>query len=269
MRYEVNEAQLVAYADDRHLFTYVFQPEMPRSHAPRPYFHPIRSLTGTVLTGFSPADHPWHYGLSLAVPQIDGVNFWGGGTYVAGEGYLDRADHGSVEHVSWDDAWVERLRWRNGAGSPLIDEVRAIHAHLRDDRSWQLELIFALKNVTDHPLTFASPAVAGRPGAGYGGLFWRGASIMGAWMVQAGGVTGERAVHGISAPSLDWRDPESGTHITFLDLPSNPRFPTRWFVRQHDYPGVCFPLAFDDPLKLDVGATLTLTYAVIIADQEA
>jgi len=269
VRYVLKSDQVEAFAGDCPLFTYVFRPDMPMEHAPRPYFHPVHSLSGVPLTAVQPPDHPWHYGLSLAVPQVDGTNFWGGSTYVAGIGYVDRADHGQIVHKEWDDEWTERLRWFSADALPLIDEIRVLRAALQNAHAWQLELIFTLTNVSDRALIFASPAVAGRVGAGYGGLFWRGTSAMGAWQIRAGSATGETAVHGLPAPSLEWRDPKTGVHVTFFDLPTNPGFPTRWFVRQHDYPGVCIPLAFTDPLMLEVGTTLTLRYALIIGDRES
>src|SRR5256885_281344 len=29
----------------------------------KPFFHPLATTNGTVLTNFKPEDHPWHYGL--------------------------------------------------------------------------------------------------------------------------------------------------------------------------------------------------------------
>lgn len=265
--YVLESNRLIACAAERHLFTYVFQPEMPREHAPRPYFHPIQSLSGVVLTDIRPVDHPWHYGLSLAIPHVDGVNFWGGRTYVSGSGYVDRSDHGHIIHLGWDGEWSEHLLWLSPADVPLLREARHFHAELIDAHAWQLDLTFMLSNVTDHPQMFASPAVAGRAGAGYGGLFWRGTAAMRTWIMQAGNRMGEEDVHGSSSPTLNWCDPRGGTRLTFIDQPGNPGYPARWFVRQQDYPGVCIPLAFTEPLHLAVGETLILTYTVIIADR--
>ena len=74
---------------------------MPAEWAPRPYLHPVRTLGGAVVTDVAPADHRWHHGVSVAVPDVGGSNFWGGGTYRRGEGYADRDDHGTVGHREW------------------------------------------------------------------------------------------------------------------------------------------------------------------------
>ncbi len=269
IQYELSDTDLTASADGRPLFTYVFRPAMPADHAPRPYFHPIFTRSGEALTDMQPSDHPWHYGLSLAIPQVGGVNFWGGDTYVGGQGYVDRADHGRVVHQGWTDDRVERLDWLDTTGRALMSETRAIDAQVLSEHAWRLDLKFTLTNVTGRTLSLASPAVAGRTGAGYGGLFWRGAPALRAWNVATDGATGEAAVHGHPAPTLDWSDPATGAGIRFFDCPSNPGYPARWFVRLDNYPGVCFPLAFSEPYELATDAALRLTYALIIRDREA
>ncbi|MBV9921419.1 MAG: PmoA family protein, partial [Pseudonocardia sp.] len=66
---------------------------------PRPHLHPLRTLGGTVMTAAQPADHRWHLGLSVAVPDVAGCNFWGGPTFLREQGYTLQADHGRIEHT--------------------------------------------------------------------------------------------------------------------------------------------------------------------------
>ena len=54
---------------------------------PRPYLHPVRTLGGVVVSATHPSDHDWHTGVGMAIPDVNGTNFWGGGTYVHGRGY--------------------------------------------------------------------------------------------------------------------------------------------------------------------------------------
>jgi len=42
----------------------------------KPYFHPLATADGSVLTQAQPADHVWHYGLWFCFKKINGVNFW-------------------------------------------------------------------------------------------------------------------------------------------------------------------------------------------------
>jgi hypothetical protein len=68
---------------------YDWDHETPRTAVPRPALHPLWTLRGTQVSAEHPADHPWHRGLGVALPDVDGVNLWGGPTYQAGHGYRD------------------------------------------------------------------------------------------------------------------------------------------------------------------------------------
>jgi len=264
INYRLDDTTLTATYRDHLLFRYVYQPDMPREHAPRPFFHPINALNGELLTDAQPADHAWHYGLSYAIPYVNGVNFWGGGTYVHGQGYVNRVDHGRVEHVGWESEWVEHLHWRCIENEVWIAETRSITAEVIDDTLWSLELGFSLHNLLPEPIEFSSPALKGRAGAGYGGLFWRGTPTMRDWIARTDGMEGETAVHGSESAWFMLDDPHTGTRIVLRDHPTNPYYPTRWFLRQQEYPGVCIPLAYAAPFLLGSRETLNLTYSIVI-----
>src|SRR5918998_6394752 len=74
---------------DRPLFDYVYAPDVDPRESPKPYFHPLRTLAGNVVTLFRPHDHRWHHGLAMTMAQLSGQNLWGGPTYVR-----DRATSG-------------------------------------------------------------------------------------------------------------------------------------------------------------------------------
>jgi hypothetical protein len=229
----------------------------------RPYLHPVRTLGGRVVTDARPADHPWHLGVSVAVQDVAGWNFWGGRTYVRGQGYVARPDHGRIEHVAFTGrdggGFTERLRWRT-PDETLLDEVRAVRA-ARNGPGWTLELITTLTNATDRPLPLGSPATNGRTGAGYGGLFWR---LPPAADPEVGTATasGESATHGSTDPWLSWTDRAAGWTLTFTQVGSvDP-----WFVRMADYPGIGAQLAARDPLVIDPGDSVTRGWRVLVAD---
>jgi hypothetical protein len=268
--------------------------------APRPHLHPVRTLGGTPVTAVAPDDHPWHLGFSVAVPDVDGANFWGGPTYLRGVGYTWRTDHGRIEHLGFarrdDDGFDETLRWRAATGEALLAEDRSVHARLVAC-GWELALVTTLTNTTARPLRLASPAANGREGAGYGGLFWRLPSAA-APRVRTQTAEGEQAVHNAAAPWLAWsdagRDTSSsgsrdsggsdspsgsgdtagvrgtggtGAPFTLVFAPADAA--TRadpWFVRVGDYPGVGSQLAAPAPLVLAPGAALTRGLRTLVAD---
>ncbi len=84
--------------------------------SPRPYLHRVATLAGTVVTAQHPADHDWHNGVGMAIPDVNGTSFWGGGTYVHGQGYVLLDNHGVIvgdPPVPQDGSFSHRLRWED------------------------------------------------------------------------------------------------------------------------------------------------------------
>lgn len=257
--------------EDRALFRYVFRPDTAARESPKPYFHPLATLGGRVVTDFRPADHAWHHGLAMTASHLSGENFWGGPTYLRDRGYVPLDNNGRIEHRDWEEVGEtsarQRLTWRTAAGAEWLDERRRIAAALGPGPGcWTLELGFALANVSGRPLVFGSPTVEGRPLAGYGGLFWRGpASFTGGDILAAGGRLGP-SVMGESAPWLAFVAPDESATLVFVDQPSNPRYPNKWFVRTTPYACASCAFSFDEPLTLADGETLELGYRLLVAD---
>lgn len=237
--------------------------ELPAHLGPRPHLHPIRTLGGTTVTDVRPADHPWHLGFSVALQDVDGRNFWGGPTFVRGQGYLDRDDHGRIEHSGLartrDDGFAQTLRWRTAHGETLLDEHRDVQARFAE-RGWELALTITLTNATDRQLPLGSPATNGRPGAGYGGLFWRLPPSRSPRVHTAAGV---QDAHGAVARWLAWNDRDFTLVLTGMDEATRA---DPWFVRVEDYPGIGSQLAAREPLVLEPGAALTRGLRILIAD---
>jgi hypothetical protein len=240
---------------------------LPAELAPRPYLHPVRTLAGTVVTDAGPEDHPWHLGLSVAVQDVDGWNFWGGPTFVRGQGYVRRRDHGRVEHVQFEAvdscAFTHLLRWRSWRGETVLTERRRVDAQL-SGQGWELRMTTSLTNATDRPVRLGSPATNGRPGAGYGGLFWRMAPG-GRPRVFAEAGSGEDAVHGSAAPWVAWAD--EGLDFTIVLSAGDDVTPVDpWFVRVREYPGVGLQVAARDPVTLAVREEMRRTLRALITD---
>ena len=275
----LNDRVVLGYGD-RPLFDYVYAPDVDLRESPKPYFHPLRTLAGNVVTLFRPHDHRWHHGLAMTMAQLSGQNFWGGPTYVHDRGYVRLEDHGRIVHRSWDalecDAdgalLAERLEWRSQADEVWIDERRRIEVREVDPERgcWRFELELRLRNVRAEPLTFGSPTTNGRPIAGYGGLFWRGVrAFHGGTILAADGLEGQ-AVMGARSPWLAFVGRHDGiddrSTLLFLDGPGNPRYPNQWFARTESYAGVSFAFMFDAEYTLDPGRELALSYAIVLAD---
>ncbi len=236
--------------------------------APRPHLHPVRTLSGRVVTDAAPADHRWHLGVSVAVQDVDGRNFWGGRTYLPEQGYTWRDDHGRIEHAGFAeraaDGFVELLRWVAPDGEVLLEERRTVRA-APDPRGWTLELATELANPTGRELRLGSPATNGRTGAGYGGLFWR-LPPAHSPDVRAGGAVGEAAVHGRVAPQLVWTERGPDPFTLVLAGADDATRADPWFVRVEGYPGIGSQLAARRPVAVPPGTTITRGVRVLVAD---
>lgn len=245
---------------------YVTRPEVPARLSPRPYLHPVTTLAGRQVTEASPADHLHHLGVGVAVPDVEGHNFWGGRTYVRDRGPTELDNHGAQRHTSFQlrdpDGFVEELRWI-AAGTELLRERRTVAATELTDTAWALDFTFSLTNVTPEPLTVGSPATNGRPGAAYGGFFWRARKEAAAPRVFSAAAEGEAEVHGGTA---DWIAlAGDGWTLVFAGATGDTRRDP-WFVRTAEYPGVGSSLASEARVAVASGATLVRRVVTVVAD---
>ncbi|MEU3145345.1 MULTISPECIES: PmoA family protein [unclassified Streptomyces] len=245
---------------------YVTRPELPPRLSPRPYLHPVTTLAGTVVTELSPADHTHHLGVGVAVPDVEGNNFWGGRTYVRDRGPTELDNHGSQRHSGFQlrdpDGFVEELRWIAAPGE-LLRERRTVAATELTDTAWALDFTFSLTNVTTAPLSVGSPATNGRPGAAYGGFFWRARKEEPEPDVFTASAQGAETAHGRPADWLalagaDWTLVFAGATAATRRDP--------WFVRTAEYPGVGSSLAHDARLPVPPGETVVRRVVTVVAD---
>ncbi|GGZ33712.1 PmoA family protein [Streptomyces poonensis] len=257
---------LVLRVAGRPVARYTTRPELPPKSSPRPYLHPVTTLAGTAVTELAPADHLHHLGVGVAVPDVEGHNFWGGRTFVRGQGPTELDNHGTQRHLSFQlsdpDGFVEELSW-TAAGGELLRERRTVAATELTGAAWALDFTFSLTNTTDGPLTIGSPATNGRPGAAYGGFFWRARKEEAAPLVFTPGREGEAEVHGTRADWLalagsDWTLVFSGATDETREDP--------WFVRAEEYPGVGSSLAHEERLPIEPGDTLVRRIVTVVAD---
>ncbi|MFI6873268.1 PmoA family protein [Streptomyces sp. NPDC050400] len=268
------------------LFAYVYRPEAAWE-APKPYLHPVRTLSGAAVTDYRPNDHRWHKGLQMTASHLSGQNLWGGNSYVHGEGYLRLPERvGSMAHVAFDEVRAdedgnlviaERLTWHPHDGELWAEEERRVEVRDVDPAAgtWALTWTSAVTNRRAEPLRFGSPTTHGRELAGYTGLFWRGPRAFRDGRIQTADAEGPQ-VMGAQAPWLAYSGEHDGSdgHATlvFEHAPENDHagergaHPAHWFVRNDPFAAVAPSFAFHDELVLAPGDTLTRRYRVVVAD---
>lgn len=239
--------------------------------SPRPYLHPVRTRGGTVVTEERPDDHLHHLGVSVAVPDVSGTSFWGGRTFTPDRGSVLLDNHGRQEHVSWlvrePDHSVQELSWTDPRGTELLREERTVRARELNERVWVLDVRVRLHNTSGTDLSIGSPATNGRPGAGYGGLFWR--APLGPTPPEctgADGLRGEQALHGSRASWLALSGTtDADRRWTLLFCQPGPHIDP-WFLRAEEYPGLGPALAWEERLPLPAGKILDRTLRTAVCD---
>ncbi|MGW0084800.1 DUF6807 domain-containing protein [Streptomyces sp. NPDC003393] len=246
---------------------------VPRT-VPRWALHPLRTLSGTTVTGAHPQDHPWHYGLGLALPDVDGVNLWGGPTYVRDAGYRD-GELGMVRERSASrtaaGTLTHELAWCDAAGRELLHEERRLRTGGGSGGRWWLESCSVLSPAGERPVTLGSPGSNGRTGAGYGGFFWRLPDVEPARVrVFTPDAQGEREVNGARA---DWLavtvDDGASSWTAVLSGADERTAADPWFVRTGEYAGIGSALAWDRPMRLRPGERCPVTIRLVLADGSA
>ncbi len=262
-RLQVSGIEVAAYRDGRGT--------LPTS-SPRPYLHPVRTRAGAVVSAQHPADHDWHLGVGMGIPDVNASSFWGGGTYVHGEGYVLLDNHGSVVGGPAEihgDRLTQELSWIGHDGSTVLREQRSIGWTALDETAWRLTFASRLRSETDAELN--SPGSRGRVGGGYGGFFWRFPACANVDVFTAD-AQGEDEVHGRVAPWVAWSadfaaGPGLGGPATIVlaareaEAAGEP-----WFVRVGSYPGLGSALAWDRPVVLPAGDVLSRRFDVAVAD---
>jgi hypothetical protein len=278
LRHEPGRQVEIATAAGALLWRYVYAPDTPGNESPRPYAHPLCSLDGDVLTNFRPTDHPWHHGLSLTLTSVDSVNFWGGPTHRAADGYQWRNDHGVQAHRAWEslraDRLEETLEWREGkTGAVMLSERRLLETAV-GSRGWSLRWSSELVNVAGRALTLGNYHALGRlEGSHYTGLQFRGSRDLldehgdaAIGILGEGGLTGEAAVHGTAARWVEWACQHDGslrrTRIRFENLDG----PLPWFVRAKN-PVLAFAFHRDRTQSLAAGGQLRLSHLLTFTSE--
>lgn len=258
------------------LAEYVYSPTEPPLESPRPYAQ-LWSRSGTALTAYRPDDHVWHKGLSLALPVVGPHNFWGGPTYLPGDGYVQLPNNGAQVHRSFGKRAEaegvvrveETLDWIAESGELVLTEDRTLTARIVDDTTWALTWHSALRDASAGPLGFGSPTSKGRENAGYAGIFWRGpVGFAGGEIIAPTGSGGDDA-RGEPGPWLAFIAPDRDAGILMLDASDpvtdagNP-----WFARTEEYAGLNPSPFFYAETVLPPGGTLVLAAALVVGHAE-
>jgi type 1 glutamine amidotransferase len=240
-----------------------------------PYFHPLATVDGRVLSWDRPPDHPWHHGLWFSWKFINKVNYW----------ETDAATGRPAGRTSWQPPRIEAREDRSaridldlsyrpaGEQAPVLTERRTVEVSPPDRDGayaidWTCVFTAARSVVLDRTPLPGEPE--GQTWGGYAGLSVRLASDL-----------AERRPVSTDGPVTAFADDRyRGRHtamdyaalvggrpagIAVCDHPDNPRTPTPWYVIRSAEMSFFTPaILCYEPMTLEAGRTLALRYRVIV-----
>lgn len=258
-----------------------------------PYFHPMATVAGDVLTDLRPADHLWHRGLRFAWMMIDGVEgywTWPEGRQRWPDQELGETDITRVKVVAAEDFSARfelDLDYHAPGKPPVLTERRTVSVSVPDQEGryridWHGVFTAGRKDVVlDRTPIPGEPG--GKPWGGYAALQWRlpPKERMAAWRLcnsegaelrlARSETVGFESLHGRPARWMDviLEFLEGRTAgVTLLDHPGNPRHPAVWHVRSMPNEIIQSPL-FYGPYTLKAGESLTFRYRILIRSGQA
>jgi hypothetical protein len=238
------------------------------SSAPKPYFHPVCTISGHQLTNFQPSDHYWHRGLWFAIKFVNGENYWEEGE--SGPQNTQRAVRPpSIESLA--DGGVRiifDLEWTRHDGHVVMDERRVIEYRPHDESTYLLDHLSTITPREPVKLDRTPFTTWG----GYSGLCFRGTRLWTESKVhlsdgtETDRPTGQPGNWGMLTGKLDG-DRNLKASVAILDHPKNHRHPSPWYGANGL--GIYLTPAplFHEPLDLEAGEALTLNYRLVIAEK--
>lgn len=202
----------------------------------KPYFHPLRSATGKIVTRRYPMeivegerqDHPHHRGLWFTHGDVNGLDFWTADPSREGDKYgmVELVEVGEVTSGEDRGSLTATFEWKDPRGKALVREERTVYFYAHPSL-----------RIMDFQIRLTGVEKAKFGDTKEGTFAIRVAESMnernGGTLVNAEGQTGEKNVWGKRSPWMDYYGRVDGEPlgVAIFDHPDNPKHPAYWHVR--------------------------------------
>jgi predicted esterase len=228
----------------------------------KPYFHPLATPGGVVVSDLRPADHLWHRGLWWSWKLINGLNYWEEDPKTGrSEAATELLNWAAETRADGSARITFALSYHPWDGAPVLTEKRVVEVSAPTDEGYTMEWMSAFTAVGD--------VVLDRSPAGYAGFSLRLGPEQRKWTFSdSEGRAGQAAIHGQPARWVKLTAGSNAPAVTIFDDPANLRHPARWYVDQ-SMPYFSPAPLFERPFELAAGTTATFRYRVFVTDHDS
>ena len=227
----------------------------------KPYFHPLTTPGGVVVSDLRPADHLWHRGLWWSWKLINGLNYWEEDPKTGrGEAATDLLNWTAETRPDGSARLTFALSYHPWNGTPVLTEKRVVDVSAPTEKGYTLDWVSEFTAVTN--------VVLDRSPAGYAGFSLRLGPEQRKWtFTDSEGRSGQQAIHGQPAR---WVKLSAGTNspaVAIFDHSDNLRHPARWYVDQ-SMPYFSPAPLFAGPFEMAAGKKVAFRYRVFVTDND-
>ena len=244
----------------------------------KPYFHPLSTIDGSVITGLRPEDHPWHRAIWFSWKFINGLNYWEEDRITGkSEGITELKSVKYKLSKQFGAEFKLELGYHPPGGAELLKEERVVRLSApAEDGSYFMDWESTFTALADEVVLDRTPLPSEPDGKSYGGYAGFSARLNNQlWDVRAvndSGVT--EGIHGKASRWMTFKAKNlkgQAVSMTIFDHPENRNYPNKWFISNDaETPFYYFSPAvvFDSKLILKKGEILRLKYRLLVSSGE-
>lgn len=259
--------------NDQIVWQYHFDPSEGK-----PYFHPLSTMDGTVMTGLRPKDHPWHRAVWFSWKFINGLNYWEEDPETGtSEGITDLKSTTMKLEKNGEARFEHEITYHPPQGADLLVEKRKITVSAPNEEGiYFMDWESSFTAMADEVILDRTPLPGEPEGKAYGG--YAGFSVRlnnHLWDVKP--LNSQLQPDDLHGKKSEWITYQmknlSGSMVclSIFDHPSNPDYPNKWYITNDlSTPFYYFSpaLIFDQKLILKKGEKRVLKYRLLISSGE-